>query len=140
MSSYFDDADTALRACFEAEDSGSKVEGGEVRWTEFWKRYRVWENKLIEDCLGATRAKKFPFDLSHKIYFAIERGRVFPTSKATTFNERNMAALLNMHTSFLSSRLHSLFHEVATYGSKHNIRHLNDNPAWIRKRAPKAPV
>jgi hypothetical protein len=136
VSSYFDDADELLRIIFEMPNPDSK-KGREPSLSFFWKLYRAWEVKLIADCLSATRAKKFPRELGAKIELAILRERVFATSKATKLNERNMQSLLSMRTSFLSSRLHSLFHEVASWGTQNKVRHLNDNPAWIAKRAPR---
>lgn len=136
MSSYFDETDQKIRAAFETPDPGSKAEDGEVRWTEFWKRYRAIENQLVEDCLKACRARKFPLALGAKIHAIVQKNRVFATSKAAEMNERAAHALLSMRHSFLSSELHSVFHDVARYGHEANIRWLTDSPAWMAKRAP----
>lgn len=140
MSSYFDETDTKIRNAFEAHDPGYTGSDNDVRWAEFWKRYRPIETQLIEDCLKATRARKFPPHLKTKIELVIWRRRIFRTSRASSMNEREAQALLSMRMSFLSSELHSLFHEVATWGNKHGIRHLTDSPAWMAKRAPKEPT
>lgn len=132
MSSYFDDMDAALRGMFQVVDPEKEPD-------EFWSSYHVlWENKLIEDCLGACRAKKFPLELRGKIRFTIFKRRVFRTSAdPRIYNEREATTLLRMRHSFLSAELHSTFHDVARYGQEHKIRHLSDSPAWMRKRAPK---
>ncbi len=130
MSSYFDDVDREVHDLFSLDQD----------MTTFWQRYHTIENRLIADALGATRARRFPRELADRISLIVRRRRVFATSKSKDLHERNAADLLEMRMSFLSSDLHSAFHDVARYGQQHKIRWLMDSPAWMAKRAPKAAV
>lgn len=123
MSSYFDEFDAALRGIF--HEHGEDPE-------RVAEEYKELEAAMITTIALATGDREFPAPLRERIQGIIATRRVF--GPAGEVHQRALSSLLAMQMSFLSSDLHSAFHDVATSNTETRFGRLSDNPAGIVSR------
>lgn len=122
MSSYFDEFDAAVRGIF--HEHGEDPE-------RIAEEYQELEAAMISTVSLATGDREFPEPLRERIQGIIATKRVFGPAEV---NQHELLALLAMHKSFLSSDLHSAFHDVARSNTETRFGMLSDNPAGIVSR------